>query len=133
MTESPIERASAACAALCAAYAAAADANRADDFAALFVSDAEFDRDGQELRGQAAIRDIIAGRAPGVWSRHVNRNLRITVARDGRSATGSCELEMDRGHAGQAEVEHRRGTYADQFVLTDAGWRFRRRVFRFTD
>lgn len=121
----------AACEALCATYAAMADASRADGFAALFAPDGVFDRMGQELVGRDAIRQIIAGRPPGTWTRHVCTNLRITVAADGRSATGTADLEMDRGRAGDAQVEHLRGAYTDQYVLTDEGWRFGRRAFRF--
>jgi hypothetical protein len=130
MTESPMERARAACEALCAAYAAMADASRADDFAALFTIDGVFDRMGTELVGRDAIRAIIAGRPPGTWSKHVNSNLRITVAADGRSATGTCDLAMERGIRGDPKVERLRGAYADQYALTGEGWRFRRRAFR---
>lgn len=127
------QAARAACEALCATYAEMADAHRADDFAALFVADGVFDRMGEELPDREAIRQIIAGRPPGTWSKHVNRNLRIVVAVDGRSATGTAELEMQRGIAGSPQIEQVRGAYIDQFVLTEEGWRFKRRAFRRTD
>ena len=133
MTQSPTDRARAACEALCATYAEMADAARADDFAALFAPDGVFDRMGTELVGRDAIRAIIASRPPGAWTKHVNRNLRISVAADNRSATGTCDLEMTRGIAGDPKVEQLRGAYTDQYVLTAEGWRFRRRAFRIAD
>lgn len=123
----------AACETLCARYAESADAARADDFAALFASDGVFERMGQALVGREAIRQVIAGRPPGTWTRHRYRNLRIVVAPDGCSATGTSELELERGRAGDPQVEQLRGTYTDLYRLTDDGWRFGRRAFRFLD
>lgn len=118
----------AACEALCAAHGALADAARADDFAALYASDGVFDRLGQQFAGREAIRQVIARRAPGVWTRHHCRNVRITVAPDGRSAGGTVDFEMERGQTGVDHVEHLRGVYTDRFALTDEGWKFQRRT-----
>lgn len=113
-----------ACEALCMAYGPHADAGEADALAALYAPDGVFDRLGQQIVGRAAIRQVIAGRPPGVWTRHVCRNVRIEVAPDGRSASGRVDLDMERGQRGVDQVERIRAEYIDRFVLGDEGWRF---------
>ncbi len=99
-------------------------AGEADAFANLYTPDGVFDRMGQLIVGFDAIRNVIAGRAPGVWTRHDCSNIRIEIGADGRSATGRVDLQMQRGREGAAEIEHLRAEYFDRFVLTDQGWRF---------
>lgn len=117
----------AACTALCKAYGELADANEADAFAALYTEDGVFDRLGQLIEGPAALRNVIAGRPPGTWSRHVCSNIRIEVDADGRNASGTVDLDMQRGIAGSDEVQRLQAVYHDRYVLTDAGWRIRLR------
>lgn len=133
MSHDPASPARAACEALCHAFGPLADAREADALAALFAPDAVFDRLGTPLRGRDAIRDVIAGRAPGVWTRHVCSNVNIVVAADGRSATGTADLDLERGQDGIEAVERLRGAYTDEFELTDEGWKFRRRAVRLVD
>lgn len=113
-----------ACESLCRAYGPHADAGDADALANLYTSDGVFDRLGQLIVGHDAIRNVIADRPPGVWTRHACSNIRIEVGADGRSATGRVDLQMQRGREGVAEVEHIRAEYLDRFVLTEQGWRF---------
>ena len=113
-----------ACEALCIAYGERADAGDADGLAALFTEDARLDRLGQVFQGRDGIRSIIASRPAGVWSRHIFSNIRVEIGVDGRSASGSVDLAMERGRQGQAEVEQVRATYADRYRLTEAGWKF---------
>jgi len=123
MTSSP-DAARSACEVLCQAYGRHADAREADALAALFVPDGVFDRLGTEFRGRDAIRGVIASRPAGVWTKHVCSNPRIEVSADGRSASGTVDLDMERGQDGVEKIERMRGVYTDQFVLTDEGWRF---------
>ncbi len=116
-----------ACEALCKAYGPHADAGEADALANLYTPDGAFDRLGQLIVGRAAIRELIAGRPPGVWTKHQCSNVRIAVAADGRSGTGRTDLEMQRGTAGVEKVDYVRAAYTDLFVLTDEGWRFKSR------
>lgn len=113
-----------ACEALCRAYGVHADAGEADALAGLYTRDGIFDRLGQQIVGRAAIRQVIAARPPGVWTRHRCSNIRIEIGTDGRTATGRVDLEMQSGSQGDARIEEIRAEYFDQFVLTDEGWRF---------
>jgi hypothetical protein len=90
----------------------------------LYVPDGRFDRLGQQIVGRDAIRQVIAGRPPGVWTKHVCSNVRIDVAPDALTATGRVDLDMERGQQGIDKVDKIRAEYFDQFVLTDEGWRF---------
>ncbi|MGQ0621163.1 MAG: nuclear transport factor 2 family protein [Panacagrimonas sp.] len=124
MQKNLISQAIADCESLCRAYGALADAGDADAFADLYTADGVFDRLGQLITGREALRDIIAGRPAGVWTRHRYSNARIEVATNARSASGRIDLEMQRGREGSSEVDHIRAEYQDHFVLTDRGWRF---------
>lgn len=117
----------AACTALCKAYGALADAGEADAFAALYSEDGVFDRLGQLIEGRAALRQIIAGRPPGTWTKHVCSGIEISVDDDGRGASGVVDLDMQRGVAGSDEVQQLRAVYHDRYALTDQGWRIRLR------
>lgn len=117
----------AACTALCMAHGALADAGDADAFAALYTEDGVFDRLGRLVRGQAAIRDVVAHRPAGVWTRHVCSGIEISVDDDGLGASGVVDLDMQRGVAGSDEVQHLRAVYHDRYALTDQGWRIRLR------
>ena len=112
------------CEALCKAYGECADARDADGLAALYIEDGVFDRFGQRFVGRHAIRDVIASRPAGVWTRHAFINCRIDVGADRKTATGTVSLEMQRGRDGASEIEHIRAECHDAFVLTGQGWRF---------
>lgn len=120
----PIEAAHRACEDLCKAYGPLADTGQAEALANLYVPDGLFDRLGQQIVGRDAIRQVIAGRPPGVWTKHVCSNVRIDVAPDAMTATGRVDLDMERGQQGVDKVDKIRAEYFDQFVLTDEGWRF---------
>ena len=121
------ESAREACEALCKAYGPHADAGDADALANLYTPDGVFDRLGQLIVGRDAIRQLIAGRPAGVWTKHHCSNVRIEVAADGRSARGRTDLEMQRGSADVEKVDEVRAEYFDAFVLTEEGWRFKSR------
>lgn len=115
-----------ACESLSHAYGHHADAWEADLLANLFTPDGVFNRLGTKIEGRQAIRDFIANRPRDMWQIHVGRNFTFKLGADGRSATGTLDLEMARGKVGEtqpSEVVHAR--YHDQFVLTDEGWKFK--------
>lgn len=120
----PLESARQACEDLCAVYGPLADTGQADALAHLYVPDGLFDRLGQQIIGRDAIRQVIAGRPPGVWTKHVCSNVRIDVAPDALTANGRVDLDMERGQQGVDKVDRIRAEYFDQFVFTDEGWRF---------
>lgn len=112
------------CEALCHAYGELADAGHAEAFADLYTPDGVFDRLGQLIKGREALRNIVAERAPGVWTRHHCSNVHIDLAADGRTASGQVDLALQRGREGVSEIDHLRARYHDRFVLTELGWRF---------
>lgn len=116
-----------ACEALCFAYDEYADRGEANALAALYVPDGVFDRMGQTFIGRDAIRQVIAGRPVGLWTRHCSDNIRIELDADGLAANGCSDLQMQRGWKDREQVEHIRARFTDRFVLTDDGWRFSRR------
>jgi ketosteroid isomerase-like protein len=127
MKQEQEEAARKACEALCKAYGPFADAGDADGLAHLYAVDGVFDRLGQVFEGREAIRGVITGRPPGLWTEHHCRDIRIEIDADGRSAQGTAQFEMRRGRAGVTEIEHLRGEYQDRYTLTEEGWRFARR------
>lgn len=125
---SPFDDAYRACEALAYAYGHHADAWEADKLADLFAPDGVFNRLGTKIAGREAIRDFIAKRPRNMWQTHEGSHFTFTLARDGRNATGTLDLVLKRGKAGEAEVsETLHARYHDQFVLTDAGWKFKLR------
>lgn len=124
MHKDSISQAAAACEALCLAAGAAADAGDADAFADLYIADGVFNRLGHSIKGRDAIRNVIASRPAGMWTRHRYTNARIEVAADGRSARGRVDLELDRGREGSTDIERVQAEHDDVFVLTEQGWRF---------
>ena len=115
----------AACETLSHAYGHHADAWEADKLAELFTPDGVFNRLGLRITGREAIRTFIANRPRDMWQTHRGSNFTFTLGDDGRTATGTLDLEMARGKVGEtqaSETVHAR--YHDQFVLTDEGWKF---------
>lgn len=115
-----------ACEALSHAYGQHADAWEADQLAALFAPDGVFNRLGMKIVGREAIRDFIANRPRDMWQTHHGSHFTFQLDDDGTTATGTLDLVLKRGKVGDAhasETVHAR--YHDQFVLTDAGWKFK--------
>jgi SnoaL-like domain len=107
------------------------DHGRADAVWELFVPDGVLAAGAAPLVGQDAIRDWGRTRAASaVRTRHIISGMRFTDAGDGR-ATGSTLLTVfmhegdDRGPAIPSVV----GEDTDEFVRTEAGWRFVSRTF----
>jgi SnoaL-like domain len=107
------------------------DHGRADTVWELFVPDGVLATSGAPLVGHDAIRDWGRARAAsGVRSRHILSGMRFTDRGDGRAA-GSTLLTVfihdgdGRGPAVPSVV----GEDTDEFVRTDAGWRFVSRTF----
>lgn len=115
-----------ACEALAYAYGHHADAWEAEQLADLFTPDGVFNRLGTRIAGRETIRDFIANRPRNMWQTHRSSNFRFTLGDDGRSATGTLDLVLERGKVGETRIsETVNARYHDQFVLTDAGWKFR--------
>lgn len=119
-----------ACFGLCYEYAVQADAGNAVALAALYTEDGVFDRMGQRFVGREAIRQVIAGRPVGVWTRHVFSDVHVDISGDGRSASGRALLCMQRGRDGERDIEEVRAEFEDCYALTAEGWRFRERMVR---
>lgn len=116
----------AACEALAHAYGHHADAWESDELSALFTPDGVFNRLGTTFAGRDAIRAFISNRPRDFWQIHRGSQFTFQLGDDGRSATGTLDLELTRGKVGETKArEVVRARYHDQFVLTDAGWRFK--------
>jgi len=108
------------------------DHGQADRVWELFVPDGVLDTSGTPLAGHDAIRNWGRARAAStVQTRHICSGIRFTDCGDGR-ATGSTLLTVfmhdgqGRGPAVPAVV----GEDTDDFICTDAGWRFVSRTFQ---
>jgi SnoaL-like domain len=107
------------------------DHGRADTVWELFVPEGVLAAGGTPLAGHDAIRDWGRARvASPVRTRHISSGMRFTDRGDGRAA-GSTLLAVfihdgdGRGPAIPSVV----GEDTDEFVRTDAGWRFVSRTF----
>jgi hypothetical protein len=107
------------------------DHGQADRVWELFVADGVLDTSGTALVGHDAIRNWGRARvASTVRTRHICSGMRFIDRGNGR-ATGSTLLTVfmhdgqGRGPAVPAVV----GEDTDEFVRTDAGWRFASRTF----
>jgi hypothetical protein len=107
------------------------DHGQADRVWELFVPDGVLDTSGTALLGHDAIRDWGRARATfTVRTRHICSGMRF-IHRGNDQATGSTLLTVfmhdgdGRGPAVPAVV----GEDTDEFVRTDAGWRFASRTF----
>jgi hypothetical protein len=100
-----------------------------DGIAGLFVADGTWETTGfgrqegvQEIH---AFMSAVSADIPWAW--HSTSNPSVSVAEDGRSATGSwyslviCQRRQPSGAVVPMLMV---GKYADAFVLTEAGWRF---------
>ncbi|HZQ58838.1 MAG TPA: nuclear transport factor 2 family protein [Acidimicrobiales bacterium] len=89
---------------------------------------------GEALRDPAAVRavyDRIVLYDDGTpRTKHVITNLKVDVAPDGRSATGSCYFTVLQGIVtGEPVQVVVAGRYDDRYERGPAGWRFAERVF----
>lgn len=118
----------AACETLSHAYGHHADTGEPDKLAELFTPDGVFNRLGTKIAGRDSIRAFIANRPRDIWQTHRGSHFTFQLADDGRTATGTLDLEMSRGKAGETQAsETVYARYHDQFVLTDTGWKFKLR------
>ncbi|WP_076998853.1 nuclear transport factor 2 family protein [Variovorax sp. KK3] len=123
------------CTRLCNDFAWTVDRCDYDAFVRLFAEDGMFERAGQASIGHAAIRRFLDGRPAGRTTRHICTNVRIDMTGPG-TATGTCSALMFQAPAidGAARPEPLPVSapvivdYADDYVLTDSGWKFKRRV-----
>jgi hypothetical protein len=108
------------------------DHGQADSVWELFVPDGVLDASGTPLVGHDAIRSWGRARVVStVQTRHICSGMRFTGRGNGQ-ATGSTLLTVfmhhgdGRGPALPAVV----GEDTDEFIRTDAGWRFASRTFK---
>jgi hypothetical protein len=122
-----------ACERLCLEYARLIDLGRASEAIDLFTDDAELSLTAGPMHGRDEISTFLVKReAAAVASRHVTTNVTIDV-QSATEASGVAYITLyRREHSGDGPASlgppNFVGHYADEFVLTDAGWRFRRRT-----
>ncbi|MBJ7484477.1 nuclear transport factor 2 family protein [Brevundimonas sp.] len=120
--------AEAACTRLIFQFAAANDARRWEDAAALFVEDGLFARPtapDQPVVGRTAILAAFQARPPRL-TRHVVSNVIVTTESETEAHAHSLiqlYLEDENGQAKPPLI----GEFHDRLVLVMAGWRFRER------
>jgi hypothetical protein len=123
-----------ACRRLSIAYANLADACRYDDFAELFAEDA-FLNAGTPRQSKEEIRQAMYKRSDRLRSRHIITNITIDAI-DETHASGISYLTLYR-HIGDesttalpipSTTPAAIGHYEDDFVRTEKGWKFQRRV-----
>lgn len=121
------------CEALSIAYARAVDFRDYESFVSLFAEDGVLDV-GQALEGRDAIRTAMSRRPDELRSRHVLTNIFIDVL-SATEARGISYLTLYR-HVGDESLKGEPipfdgpaavGHYEDRYVLTDDGWKFKRR------
>jgi SnoaL-like domain len=120
------------CTRLCMDFAWTVDLQKYDAFVALFAQDGVFERAGQPCVGHPAIRAFLDARPADRVTRHVCTNTRIDMT-GSHAATGSCSAMMY--HAPLAKDAQLPlpvfspviVDYADDYVLTQDGWKFKYR------
>lgn len=113
---------------LYARYSWAYDQGRAEEYAALFTEDGEFEVvGGPRVQGREALAGLVSAAAarPG-RTLHMVSNVLVTVTGD--SATGQAYVQL-LALADAALRVVAVGTYNDAFVRTAAGWQLSRRRF----
>jgi uncharacterized protein (TIGR02246 family) len=109
---------------LLAEYCFAIDTGDADRWANLFAEDGVFDSNALEpLIGRAALRDFVVSVVPP-GRRHFTANEIISVDGDAATVRAYAVVTMD-----SPPTLSSVGTYDDELVRTEDGWRFRRRYF----
>ena len=113
-------------------FAWSVDTRDYDGFVALFAADGVFERAGLQSCGHEAIRKFLDARPANRVTRHFCTNVRIDVTGPG-TATGTCMALMYQASAAKnAPLPLPVSTplvaeYLDDYVLTDAGWKFKHR------
>jgi ketosteroid isomerase-like protein len=113
-------------------YAAFLDGRNYDRYAALFTPDGEWTGGGGTQKGQAAIRQMLAGilgpaGAANTENFHIISNPEIDVAADGQSAKATSRyLFVMRGADGRP-VPSLAGIYRDELVRSGGQWLIRKR------
>jgi len=96
-----------------------------DALAALFAADGEWVAPYRSVQGSAAIAAWLRQSVPAVPKRmHYTMNTVIVLSGDTATARSNYLAMTEAPGGPDASV---RGTYADRFLRTDLGWRFRRR------
>lgn len=132
MSNDPVR---AACEQLCIAFSYHLDHDEFEEMVQLFAPEGTFIRNGQTIVGQEAIRQTYAGRPPST-TMHIVSNFHL-IETDGKRARASVYnfvvglpeksptvLRFDPQEA------IRMLDFADEYVLTDKGWRFASRDAR---
>lgn len=120
------------CARLCHDFCRTVDRREYDAFVALFAADGVFERAGQLSQGRDAIRRFLDARPADRVTRHVCGNVRIDMTGPD-TATGSCSALMFQATAPEGTQPPLAAShpvvvdYADDYVRTAAGWKFRHR------
>lgn len=128
--QAEIER---ACMRLAADYAYFLDGGRLDEWAALFMEDAEFGQKGQTHRGRGAIRASL-NLPENFIGMHVFSNVRIeAISEDEARGSIYVAVYAATGINGVASVTNIEpfflGAYDDVYRKTPEGWRFAKRVY----
>jgi 3-phenylpropionate/cinnamic acid dioxygenase small subunit len=112
-------------------YAWLLDHRRFDDVLALFTEDAELRIRGQRITGADGLQEWLEERAANQHQRssqHQMSLLRLEPVDDGRiRGTAALVLHVAKSGSSGTYVDLV-GEYQDEYVRTDEGWRFRRRV-----
>ncbi|WP_329343612.1 nuclear transport factor 2 family protein [Streptomyces sp. NBC_01352] len=130
LEESAIAAIERACLRLVHAFNHRADERDHDGILALFTEDCLYDFAGKEFRGTAALRSALAAGPSDRGMVHMSSDVIVDVL-DEQSATS-------RGHVLIAEIfgseraPVRFASFADEYRLTDKGWRIQRRRLRHT-
>lgn len=111
-------------------YAWAVDHAQLDDLIPLFTEDAEWDTTAFGMgieRGQEALRAFFQGLIDNTKTRcHMAMNHRIELNGDEATATVYLHAFVEMAQDGRRDESV--GYYADDYVRTPQGWKFRRRV-----
>jgi ketosteroid isomerase-like protein len=115
---------------LMALYCHLVDDGAFDQIPQLWADDAELVLRGETATGPAAIAAVISGlQTPERRGIHVGANAIIDV--EGHTARAVSDFVFMRREGTPDPVVKFVGRYADQFVRTRDGWRFRRREIHF--
>ncbi|MFJ9381231.1 nuclear transport factor 2 family protein [Streptomyces sp. NPDC101455] len=128
LTESEIITVERACLRLVHEFNHRADERDDEGVVALFTQDCLYEPAGRQVEGKAALRAALAASPPNRGMVHMSSDVIVDVV-DATSATG-------RGHVLIAEIfgseraPVRFASFADEYRLTDEGWRIHQRRLR---
>jgi hypothetical protein len=129
-----------ACSKLCNQFAVFNDAGKHEDLVALFTEDGRYARPTDPenfVSGHPAILAAFKARPRDKITRHLITNIVVNVT-GAKTAQGLCYVTLFNGSTAnpaekfgfKANAAVLIGEYHDQFVLTEAGWKFSQRVGR---